>query len=126
MKDFNSWNFKKKKINSSSIIRLFHEREIWWASFGVNIGREQNGTGVNFERPIVILKKLSSDTFICLPLTTKKKLPKFQSIVTHEKVKGFIMLDQIRVFDTKRLVRKIGKLSVSEFNIMKKRLKEIL
>ncbi|MCA9353767.1 hypothetical protein KC842_02765 [Candidatus Nomurabacteria bacterium] len=76
MKNFDSWIKEKKNINNNGTKKLFHRREIWWACFGINIGREQDGRGDNFERPIIILKKLSQDTFICLPLSTKKKVRK--------------------------------------------------
>ena len=42
-KDFDGWNKEKKNVNNNGTQKLFHEREIWWASFGVNIGREQDG-----------------------------------------------------------------------------------
>lgn len=126
MKDFDSWNIEKKKMHNEGMQKLFHEREIWWVSFGVNIGREQDGRGDNFERPIVILRTLSPDTFICLPLSTKKRLPNFQSAVTHEEIHGFALLDQIRVIDSKRLLRKIGTMNLDEFSILKEKMKKML
>lgn len=126
MKDYDSWNKEKQIINSTGCRKLFHEREIWWSSFGINVGREQDGRGDNFERPIIILKKLSPDTFMCLPLSTKKKLEKFQAEVNHEEVCGFALLDQVRVLDSKRLLRKIGTVSVTEFESVITRFKKIL
>lgn len=125
-KDFDKWNEEKKKVNNNRTQKLFHEREIWWVSFGLNVGREQDGRGDNFERPIIILKKLSPDTFICLPLSTKKRLDKFQSQVTSEDIQGFALLDQIRVIDSKRLLRKIGTMSLSEFIILKNKMRDLL
>lgn len=126
MKNFDSWNIEKKKINRIDTVKLFHQREIWWSSFGVNIGREQDGRSDNFERPVIILKKLSPDTLICLPLSTKKKLGKFQAKITHDSVSGFALLDQIKVIDSKRLLRKIGTVSISQFESMKNKFKELL
>lgn len=125
-KDFDTWNEQKKNINNSGTTKLFHEREIWWSSFGINIGREQDGRADNFERPIIVLKKLSPDTLLCLPLTTKEKLEKFQSAITHEEVRGFALLDQVRVLDSKRLLRKIGMISRDDFETMKAKFKKIL
>lgn len=125
-KDFDLWSHEKKKIQSLGLQKLFHEREIWWVSFGVNIGREQDGRGDNFERPIIILKKLSADTLICLPLSTKKKLKIFQASVTHDNVQGFALLDQIRVIDSKRLVRKVGMIGLNEFMVLKEKMKNLL
>ena len=39
-KDFDSWNKEKKEINSHDELVLFHEREIWWCSIGINVGDE--------------------------------------------------------------------------------------
>ena len=126
MKDFDGWNKEKKNVHENGAQKLFVEREIWWSTFGINIGREQDGRGDNFERPVVILKKLSPDTFICLPLSTKKKLQTFQSTVTHEEIHGFALLDQIRVLDSKRLLRKIGTMNLDEFSILKDKIKKLL
>lgn len=126
MKNFDGWNKEKQNIDNTGSQKLFHIREIWWVSFGINIGREQDGRGDNFERPVVILKKLSPDTFICLPLSTKKKLSKFQSVVTHQEIQGFALLDQIRVLDSKRLLRKIGTITSDEFEMLKEKMKNLL
>jgi len=121
-KDFDGWNIRKKTIDGEERKPDFHEREIWWCSFGVNVGREQDGRSNNFERPLVVIKKLSPDTFCALPLSTKKKLERFQSVVTHADVHGHALLDQVRVLDSKRLLRKIGSMEQGEFLPMKKKL----
>ena len=125
-KDFDKWNEEKKRTHNEGKQKLCHEREIWWCIFGINVGREQDGRGDNFERPAVILKKLSPDTFITLPLSTKKRLEKFQSEVTYGSLSNFALLDQIRVLDTKRLLRKIGAMDQGEFEVMRNKLKELL
>ena len=43
LKDFDKWNELKKKLHVRQERLLFHEREIWWCSLGVNIGFEENG-----------------------------------------------------------------------------------
>ena len=126
IKDFNGWNKEKKHVHHEGKQKLCHEREIWWCAFGVNIGREQDGRGDNFERPVAILKKLSPDTFVALPLSTKKRLEKFQSKVTYGILVNFALLDQVRVLDTKRLLRKIGSVDQEEFEAMRNKLKEFL
>lgn len=126
-KDFDKWNERKKRLHASTRSPMFvSQREIWWCSFGVNVGREQDGWGDNFERPAVILRRLSPDTFVALPLSSKKRLEKFQSAVTHGKIHGFALLDQIRVLDTKRLRRKVGAVTQDEFGEIKNKLKEFL
>ena len=125
-KNFDRWNEKKKKLDAVERHPSYaSEREIWWCSLGVNIGREQNGQGDSFERPVVILKALSPDTFMALPLSTKKRVERFQSVITHGSMRGFALLDQVRVLDTKRLRRKIGTADQCEFAIIKEKLKGI-
>ena len=125
-KDFDKWNVVKKFLNNKDIFVNFHEREIWWSSFGINVGNEQDGNGENFERPVVILKKLSGTTFICVPLSTKKRLEKFQSGVSHENIKGYALIDQIKVLDVKRLLRKVGIVDKVEFNNIKDKVRGII
>lgn len=125
-KDFDSWNKEKKNIHSSAPQKLFLPREIWWCAFGVNIGREQDGGKNNFERPIVVLKKLSPDTLVAVPLSTKKRMDKFQSIVTFGKLINYGLLDQVRVIDSKRLLRKIGMVKNPEFEVIKRKIINLL
>jgi len=125
-KDFDTWNTSKKEINDRLGEKLFHEREIWWCVLGVNIGHEQDGRGDNFERPVVIVKKLSSDTCVCVPLSTKKRLEKFQSKVSGTSIVGYALLDQIRVIDSRRLVRKISSADFEEFKNLVLKLKQLL
>jgi mRNA interferase MazF len=126
-KEFDRWNQEKKQLHNNSHRPAFvSEREIWWCSVGINIGREQDGRADNFERPVLVLKVLSPDTCIALPLSTKKRLERFQSEVTHGIICGFALLDQIRVLDTKRLRRKVGTINQNEFTSIQEKLKKIL
>jgi hypothetical protein len=54
-KDFDRWNERKKIIHDSGENKLYHAREIWWCSLGVNIGSEQDGDNENYTRPVLIL-----------------------------------------------------------------------
>ena len=45
-KDFNRWNEQKKALHASAAPRVYvHERELWFAHLGTNIGFEQDGRG---------------------------------------------------------------------------------
>jgi mRNA interferase MazF len=68
-KEFDRWNSKKKEINSRADDILFHDREIWWCSLGVNVGSEQDGVSSNFERPMLIIKKFNRRVLWAVPLT---------------------------------------------------------
>lgn len=65
MKDFDSWNELKKKIDveKNEPDRFPKEGEVWMSSLGKNIGYEQNGSGDNFSRPILIIKKFNNHMF---------------------------------------------------------------
>jgi mRNA-degrading endonuclease toxin of MazEF toxin-antitoxin module len=129
MKEFDEWNIRKQSLqyNEKPYIK-FHARDVWWCSYGVNLGSEQDGVGDNFERLCVVVKKLSGSTFVALPLSTKEKLPDFQvkvKVIVKGKV-GYVLLDQVRVLDVKRMLRKVGYIDKVEFEIMRSRLKNLL
>ena len=125
-KDFDSWNEKKKEINTNPK-HFYHEREIWFCSLGVNVGFEQDGTGLNFDRPILVIKGFSPDIFIGLPLTGKKRKGKYYfSLGTIEGREASVILSQIRLIDTKRLVRKVCKIDKETFNSVKIALRKLI
>jgi len=70
-------NWFKIKFNIHQTLSkiFFREGPIWLCLIGQNVGFEQNGNK-NFIRPVLVLKKLSQNTAIILPLTSKKKLLK--------------------------------------------------
>ncbi len=127
MKQFDEWNTRKQDLqNNEKPYVKFHARDVWWCSYGVNLGSEQDGTGGNFERLCVVVKKLSGTTFVALPLSTKEKLADFQvKVVVKDRV-GYVLLDQVRVLDVKRMLRKVGYIDKAEFEIIRSRLKELL
>jgi mRNA interferase MazF len=107
-KDFDAWNAKKKAIDSD-LPRIFcHSREVWWCSLGINVGFEQDGNGRNFDRPVVVIKSFSRDLFWAVALTSKIKEGTFYlPIGLIGGVEAVAILSQIRIVDTKRLVRKL-------------------
>ncbi len=120
-KDFNIWNIQKKIIHSTSKNKLYHMRQIWWCSLGLNIGSEQDGTGAVFDRPVLILKELSRETCLVLPLTSSPKRHVTRvSVGVVEGKSASALLSQIRVVDNKRFVRKIGFLDQHVFEEVRK------
>src|SRR3989344_192482 len=69
-KDFDKWNNEKKGIHGQKSDVFYHEREVWWCSLGLNVGNEQDGSGSEYRRPVLILKGLSKQTCLMIPLTT--------------------------------------------------------
>jgi len=118
-KDFDRWNGKKKALDSGGNNVDFHEREIWWCSIGVNVGSEQLSQTEDFSRPVVIVRRFTQDVFWGVPLTTKVKehLPfRIKFILgIHE---NDALLLQMRAYDRRRLVRKIGVVSEEVFKTL--------
>lgn len=121
--DFDNWNNLKKEINESNRV-YFDKGEIWFISVGKNIGDEEDGKNEKWERPVLIIRKFNNNIFIGIPLTSQEKSGKY-----YFKLKSFIstvILSQVRLFDAKRLVRKIGKIDSAELIEIKNRVKDII
>jgi mRNA interferase MazF len=107
MKEFDEWNKVKQAFEKKDTKLFFKEREIWWTALGHNIGQEENGKNKNFERPVLILKKISRNLFIGIPTTTKYKGEFYKSYIgIFNNKKVYIIWNQIRILSTKRLIRK--------------------
>ncbi len=121
---FDAWNERKKEINARAERRnlFFYEREVWWCSLGLNIGIEINGKNDNYERPVLILKKFNSSMLWVLPLTSKEKKGPYYIKIVHEAGVSWISLTQLKTVSTKRLLRKIGMVSVTDFYVINKAL----
>ncbi len=126
-KSFDDWNKKKKLINDRVAGPFYHEREIWWCTLGINIGFEQDGSLEEYRRPVLVLKGLSGQTCLVIPLTTsphkhllRPSIGKIDGELAHA------LLSQMRVVDTKRLVRKIGYLDKKIFERIRKAAKDML
>ena len=117
-KDFDTWNIRKMKIddNVSNQKIYYHEKEVWWGNLGLNIGVETDGKAEDFERPVLIIKKFNSDMVWILPITSKAKSNTFHYLLHHKSIKGSVMLSQLRTISTKRLSRKFGMISETDFN----------
>ncbi|MCR4274785.1 MAG: type II toxin-antitoxin system PemK/MazF family toxin [Candidatus Campbellbacteria bacterium] len=126
-KDFDTWNEVKKQTNERTQVPFFHEREVWWCSFGVNIGTEQDGAKHTFRRPVVVLKRLSRYSCLVTPLTTSEKKHHFRMYVGElQNRSSHAILSQIRVVDIRRFAQKIGYLDENIFYQLRKTIKDIL
>ena len=127
LKDFDGWNEKKKKVHREEFAPFYHEREVWWCSLGINVGSEQDGTGKNFDRPIVIIRGFNKNVCLGVSLTGKKKEGKYYFYLG--KVEGreaSVVLSQVRLIDTKRLVRKMLTLDEKNFLKLKDALQKVI
>jgi mRNA-degrading endonuclease toxin of MazEF toxin-antitoxin module len=126
-KDFDNWNKNKKTIHNDGENKLYHARELWWCSLGINVGSEQDGTGEDYERPVLVYKGLSKQTCIILPLTSSTEVHKMRiPIGKVDGINASAILSQIRVIDTKRFINKVGVLNIETFKKITKAVKELL
>ncbi len=122
-KNFDQWNIVKKKTNKNYDVGsvYFREREIWWVRLGVNIGFEQDGTGEQYARPVIILKKYNPQVFLVVPLSTTDKRGKYYFDVGDVDGKNAVaILSQIRLIDVHRLVKHIGIVDKKMFPLLVK------
>ena len=126
-KDFDSWNIQKKIIHNLGKNKYYHPRDIWWCSLGTNIGFEQDGTGVKKARPITIISGFSKNVCLIIPLTTSQKNSKYYLKIGKVSNKNAsAIISQIRLIDTKRLIKKIGVINKSKFEEIKKAVKDLI
>jgi len=75
--DFDKWNEIKKKIagriTSQDSFVFPKKKDVWACTLGKNIGREVDGTGPGFSRPVLVIKKFSNEMFWVVPLSSKQK-----------------------------------------------------
>lgn len=108
-KDFDGWSEHKRKTHDQAERPYYHVREIWWCSVGVNVGNELDGTGKHFDRPVLVLRPFNAETFFGVALIGHARTGRYYFPVG--KVgdrEAVVNLSQARLFDTKRLIRKIG------------------
>ncbi len=117
---FNQWNELKKDIHKNKRKLGIKPREIFWARIGQNIGSEEYGKDKNFARPILIIRKITNDLFIGIPLTsTIKNDDYFHTFTYDNKQNGLTqnsaMILQLKVLSIKRLMNKIGIVNKEDF-----------
>ena len=120
-KRFWEWIGLKEKLHRQNYEPpLFKENEIWWCHVGENIGIEINGKSKDFTRPVLILKKYDRYSFLGLPLSTKNKIGSWYATVYFLGISQVVILCQSRVFDYRRLDRRMGELNAIEVADVKK------
>ncbi|HMP19306.1 MAG TPA: type II toxin-antitoxin system PemK/MazF family toxin [Candidatus Paceibacterota bacterium] len=125
-KNFDEWNEVKKKINKLDINRFYHEREIWWAKIGLNIGNEQNGNENDYERPVLIIKEFGKNICLIIPMTTSPQKHKYRfNIGLIKQRTASVIISQMRVIGTKRLINKIQTLDRKNFIQIRKNIRDL-
>ena len=128
-KKYDSWNELKKKIQSGADTPDFfpQEGEVWMSSLGKNIGFEQNGSGTNFSRPILVVKKFNNHMFWCASLSTKqKKFDFYYNFTDPNGEKVSVILAQLKLVSVKRLKRKLYGILNNDLTKVKDKLRGFL
>lgn len=129
IKDFITWSSKKIIVDAKEdkTIPYFQEREIWYCTMGCNVGYEQDGKGIEFWRPVLIVKKYNKYLFTGIPLTSKKKnFPFYFPLGMIDGHDAMAILSQTKAYSSKRLVNKIGMLNTDTYTDIKKAASEYI
>jgi len=125
-KDFDKWNSLKKDIEHKSENLIIKEKEIWWTYTWVNTWTESCWKWEKFRRPVLVLKKLSHDNYIIIPLSTKIKSWTWFENYTIDWIKYTALIYQIKMINIKRFYLNMWKFDNNKFLEIKKRLKQLL
>ena len=128
-KEYDLWNKLKKEIQSDTNEPDYFpkEGEVWMSSLGKNIGFEQNGSGTNFSRPILVVKKFNNHMFWCASLSTKqKKFDFYYNFIDPNGEKVSVILAQLKLVSVKRLKRKLYDISSDNLKKIKGKLRKFL
>jgi mRNA-degrading endonuclease toxin of MazEF toxin-antitoxin module len=132
MKNLDEWNEVKKQLDKREYFDkdfplYFAERDIWFMSWGLNIGSEEFGKNERFERPALVLKRFNEKMMYAIPLTTQvEKTHKYKVEYVLNEKKFAAKINQMRLIDSKRLLRKVGVLDEQQFNYVRSKIKNIL
>jgi mRNA interferase MazF len=126
MRDYNCWSGIKQTLDNSNSKKFFKSREIWWCSLGLNIGDEEFGKGLDFSRPVLIFKKFNNSMFFGVPLSSKHKENKYYYNFDFKTLSQSALLSQVRILSSKRLLERMGKINLEEFENIKKALTKSL
>jgi mRNA interferase MazF len=117
MKDFDNWNNIKKTLEAGKNNAFCKNAEIWWCSLGLNVGFEQDGKNQLFERPVLVVRRFNKFVFWGVPLSTKIKPENPHYLrLRHDNQDYSAIISQLRLYDSKRLQRKMYKISKEQFD----------
>lgn len=120
IKKFLEWIKLKEKLHGvAADPPLAKERDLWWVSFGENIGSEMNGKSVLFSRPAIIIKKLSRGFFLIAPTTSVRHEGTWYVKIKQAGKDSVVCLHQIRTIDYRRLSTRLGIVDEEDFKRIK-------
>ena len=125
-KDFDSWNKLKKQLDKIESNNYIKEWDIFWCSIWLNIKSESLWKWEKFRRPVLVLKKLSYENYIIIPLSTKIKTWTWFKNYTIDWIEYTALLYQVKMMNIKRFYVRKSHMDYSNFLEIKKRLKQLL
>ncbi len=128
MQTYDEWNEVKKEMIEHENRFIFKVREIYWLKVGRNIGYEVYGKGDEFLRPVLVFRKFGKDSFLGIPLTSviKDNMFHFEFTPINSYKQNCAILSQIKLFSSKRIHDKMGKISPDDFQELKVKLKDLM
>lgn len=124
---FRSWSQVSLEIHHSSPQHSnIKPGAIYWCAIGQNIGREENGKGSHFTRPVLVMKVLDSHLALVIPLSSQPKVANYYPKVIVAGRIDFALFNQIRTVDTLRLGDFIDEIDQQTFSELKHRLSQYL
>ena len=125
-RNFKAWMPVKECIHAQKIARSFREGDIWWCKIGENVGSEICGKGKDFLRPVVVIKKLSKNNFIGVPLTSKQHIGSWYVDFVFKNKNQNAVIAQVENISVYRLHYKMGELPESDLLRISNRLRALL
>lgn len=117
-KRINAWLAKKPEAPRKVAYRT---REIWWCSF-------PTPTDAGAERPVLVFRTLGTDTFWGLPLTSRASGTEtpFYFLNSLRGENRTTALSQMRMLRSEQLIRRLGRISDRQFDIVNVAIMEFL
>ena len=126
---FDTWNNQKKILQAEIEMEISYpkEGEVWMCSIGKNIGFEQNGSGENYARPVLVIKKFNNKMFWTVPLSSKQKdIDFYHNFTDSDNLKVSLILAQMKLVSIKRMRRKMYDIDQNVLVVSKNKLREYL
>ena len=121
-KDFKGWMTIKERIHYQQLTRTISDGEIWWCAVGENVGSEICGKGAFFSRPMLIIRKLSKNNFIGVPLSSQIHYGSWYVDFVFKNKKEYAVVAQVENVSTYRLYTKIGRVPNTDLDKVRQKL----
>ena len=127
IKTYQKWMKRKSIINNGGKYRKINEGDVVWAAVGENVGVEIDGKSEKYSRPVIVLRKHTTQCFTGVPLTSRPHKGSWYASFEFQGKKQVAVLIQTKLFDTSRVYDRIGELSKKDYmHILKSYAKFIL